>query len=320
MRVHITGVAGVLGSSLANHLHDKGYTVSGNDIVRPLEAWRLERSIKYIWKATEDLDYDDLYGVDIIIDCSLAVPDRPFGYLSPTHTLLGNLLPPLRLLEMFKGKETRPVFIYPSSFNVHYGLVNTTYREDTPLSPSSLYGWTKASAEMLYKTYEKMYDYKVIITRVGSAYGPKGRTDELVQKLIVKFMKSATVVLRSPHAKRLWTFSYDVLEFYDKLFEKIEESVGKTLVVAGNKGDRIVTNSELASMIKELMHSDTIIIPGPYEPGEVVDGKPVSFLIDASYTRQFLNWQPKYTLEEGLKITIDWFKTWWSNGHQNSQR
>jgi CDP-glucose 4,6-dehydratase len=148
----------------------------------------------------------------------------------------------------------------------------------------------------------------VIITRVGSCFGPKGRSDELPHRLIIYALKNRKFYLRSPRAKRLWTYSRDAIRFYERLFEKLDECVGLTLHCAGNKNNEILENIELARMVKKLTNDDMEIIEGEYELGEIVDGKPIEFQTDCSFTRELLGWKPKYSVEEGLRRTIEWFK------------
>lgn len=301
MRVWVCGIAGVLGSSLANTLSKEGYEVLGNDVVRREEAWRLEVEVPYLWKSTWDLTRKDLEGVDVVVDASIGFADRPFGDSSPLTTLWSNVMPIARLLEVVRRMEKKPVVVYPSSFNALYG--HRLIKESCLPSPTNLYGATKGIAELLCLTYLRAYEVPVIISRVGSAFGPKGRSDELPQRLIIFALKGKKFVLRSPYAKRLWTYSKDVMEFYLRLLERLDECVGKVLHCAGNKYDEIITNVELAERIKRFLPLEYEL--GEYEPGE----KGIDFKVDCSYTRELLGWKPKYSIGEGLKETIIWFES-----------
>ncbi len=311
MKVFITGIAGVLGSSLAHRLLSEGYDVAGNDIQRIDGAWRLYdimHDIKYLWKSTVDLEKSDIEGYDIIVDAGIGYADRPFGNSSPIEMFMGNLLPPIRLLELIRRLSKSPIVAYPSSFNALYGFKGK-YDEKTPVSPASVYGWSKSSAELLYQTYYREYGVKAIITRVGSAYGPMGREDELPHRMMIHLLKYKYFKLRSPYAKRLWSYSKDVMEFYSKLLPLAEEFIGNTLIVAGNKGDKIVTNDELSKIIMDALDIDGVTIEhGEYEPGELLDGKPIDFKVNAKKTRKAVGWSPSYTLEEGIRETAEWFK------------
>ncbi len=311
MKTFITGIAGVLGSNLAAMLVSLGYNVEGCDIVRKDEAWRLRPildKIAYFWKSTIDVGAE-VESADIIIDCGLGFADRPFGNDSPVSTTIGNIVPPLCLLERIRRMPRKPVIIYPSSFNSLYGHVGATFMENMSQFPTSVYGWTKASAEQLYTAYRIMYDLPIILTRVGSAYGERMRSDELVAKLIIhSFLGKEKFYLHSPRAKRLWTHIEDVLSFYDRLLNKLDSCIGETLHCAGNAGDRVLENAEIADMIVKTTGIRMEIIEGEYEPGETVFGTPIHFSIDSDHTRELLGWRPRVSLEDGIKRTVDWFK------------
>lgn len=317
MNILITGGAGVLGSSLCKMFVEKGYNVSVMDIIRKEEAWRLFdcfEKIRYNWKSEIDINVNDINGADIVFDCAIGSADRPFSSDSPMSASLSNLLPPMNLLETVKKKEKgRPIVVYPSSFNSLYGHNKSTMNENLLPLPTSVYGWTKASAELMYLSYHNAYSIPVIITRTASSFGPTGRSDELPHKLILSAIgNKESFLLKSPRAKRLWTYVGDVTSFYSKLVDRIDDLrdvvMGKILHLGGNKGDIILENIEFAKLIKKECGSEIELVESYYEEGEFVKGAPVSFSNDASWTRKLLGWEPQYTIESGLKMTIEWFR------------
>lgn len=310
MRVLVVGAAGVVGSALTERFLKMGMTVDCLDVCRLDEAWRLNDvrdRVRYLWKASNDLLRDELRGVDLIVDAGLGVADRPLGNTSPLYTVMTNIYPPLHLLETVSKINTgqMPIVIYPSSFNTLYGYPpDSQYGSDMLPNPSSVYGWTKAAAELLYMTYYRAHGVRCIVTRVGSGYGARMRSDELPARLMLNVLRGRTIRLRSPEAKRLWTYGEDIMNFYEKLIDDHKEYVGQTLHCAGNADNNIVTNMELAGLITKISgRSDVEIIPAEYEAGEMIDGKPVSFDID-SYSPL---WKPKFTLAEGMRLTLRWF-------------
>ena len=310
MRILVTGAAGVIGSALCDRFAGSGYAVRGVDICRIDEAWRLAGSrdrIEYRWKATNDLGRDDLAGIDAVIDCGLGVADRPFGGDSPSYTAASNVLPPLRLLEVASrmAPSEAPILVYPSSFNTLYGHpAGSRYTAGMQPLPSSLYGWSKAAVELLYASYHRSHGVRCVITRVGSGYGARMRSDEFPARLMLSALRGRAVTVRSPGAKRLWTYGEDVVEFYSRLVEVAGEYNGRTLHCAGNADGRIVDNMELARMVRGISGRDMDIEPGEYEPGEIVDGRPISFDIGGDAPL----WSPRFTLEEGMRRTLAWFK------------
>jgi len=276
LKALIAGGAGVLGSSLSWLLLRKGYQVTVMDIVRREEAWRLADlevlgDVNYVWKNVADVTADDVKGYDIVIDCAIGYADRPMGISSPTSVMFGNLLPPLRLLEALRLADFKGYAIYPSSFNALYGhMPGALFSEFSPPLPNNVYGWTKAATELLYRSYRRQYGLRTLVTRVGSAFGPRGRSDELPHRLIIYGLLGKRFTLRSPHAKRVWTYSEDAIGFYDRLLERLDdvyESGVFTLHLVGNKGDEVTTNVELAKRVKKYVPG-LDWVEGEYEPGE----------------------------------------------------
>ena len=312
MKALVAGGAGVLGSNLSWLLLKKGYQVTVMDIVRREEAWRLADlgvlgDVNYVWKNVADVTADDVKGYDLVIDCAIGYADRPMGISSPTSVTLGNLLPPLRLLEALRQADFKGYAIYPSSFNTLYGHRHgAVFSEFTPPLPNNVYGWTKSAAELLYHSYRRQYGLRTLVTRVGSAFGPRGRSDELPHRLIIYGLLGKRFTLRSPYAKRVWTYAEDVLGFYDRLLERLDdvyESGVFTLHLVGNKGDEVTTNVELAKRVKKYVPS-LDWVEGEYEPGE----RDVDFTYDSTLTRTLLKWSPQFSLDEGIERTVAWFK------------
>jgi len=221
--------------------------------------------------------------------------------------MLGNLLPPLRLLEALRQADFKGYAIYPSSFNALYGhRTGAVFSEFTPPLPNNVYGWTKGAAELLYHSYRRQYGLRTLVTRVGSAFGPRGRSDELPHRLIIYGLLGKRFTLRSPYAKRVWTYAEDAIGFYDRLLERLDdvyESGVFTLHLVGNKGDEVTTNVELAKRVKKYVPS-LDWVEGEYEPGE----RDVDFTYDSTLTRTLLKWSPQFSLDEGIERTVAWFK------------
>ena len=274
--------------------------------------------VEYRWKASQDLSQDDLDGIDLVVDCAIGFPDRPFGNGSPRGVISANLEPAVGLLESLRKLSSPPPVIYPSSFNTLYGT-RGLYDENTHVNPTSVYGWTKAAVEQLYRTYHYSFGIPVIITRVGSSYGEMMRTDELMAKIIMSNLQNREFSLKSPYSRRLWTYLGDVIGLYEAMIKRSDyghdmdflnkiESRNSIINVAGNAGDEILNNVEIANLIGEVMDSTSnITLNSYYEPGEMINGIPVEFTINAEWSRNLIGKAPEHTLREGIKKTVDWF-------------
>ena len=314
----------MLGSSLSELFLKLGDEVTVTDITRIDECWRLNEKgildqVEYKWKSSQDISQEDLDAVDLVIDCAIGFPDRPFGNESPKTAIGANLEPAVGLLESLRKLTCPPPVIYPSSFNALYGT-RGLYNEDTPVNPTSIYGWTKAAVEQLYRTYHHSFGIPVIITRVGSSYGEMMRSDELIAKLIISNLQNREFSLRSPYSKRLWTYLGDVISLYEAIVKKSDyghdvgflnkiESRNSIINVAGNARDEILNNVEVAKLVGEVMDSQpNVTLNNYYEPGEMINGLPVEFTVNAEWSRNLIGKAPEYTLREGFKRTADWFR------------
>ena len=321
MKVLVLGGAGELGSNFSKLCIDMGHEVTIVDLVRYFEAWRLQElaiadKVKYIWKSTLDLTRADLDTFTLILDCACQA-DRPLGTSSPRHTLMENLLGPLTLLETIRDSLAliaKPVIIYPSSSVEFLGVPKEEQpiTEKTHPKPTNLYGLTKWMAEELYLTYYRTFGTRCMIIRTGSCYGPMMRTDQFVAQCIIKCLRNEDVIVKSPSATRTYTYTGDVLEFYTLLLKRFEAEpdIFNGLIVdnGGNAENMPYSTIEVAKVIQRLTDAKSNLHQVGYEPGELVNGLPVYQHEESVVAPELLGWKPKYTLNEGLKETIEWFK------------
>ena len=340
--VLITGVAGELGSHLARLCLDLGFKVVGIDVVRFREAWRFkllnlhgEKNFTYIWKNVFDLDFTTLrkYAPWLIIQCD-AQPDRPAGELSPTWTFQQNVMSPLHLAKLVLENPVKPtLMIYPSSGVVWLGVPPSQQpvNEYTPPKPQGWYALSKYFAEEIYRNLRRTYGLNTLSIRTGSCYGPMGRSDQFLHRVIIEALREKEkIVVKSPLAARTYTFIEDALSLWRIVIEKTWNEpdwvsvcselreVDWTLLNAGNAENRPYTNVEVAKIIvEELVKSRSVVeVTHEYEPTELVydpkEGRKVPVKVWEDWTRsvsyRLLGWQPRYTLRDGLRKTIKWFE------------
>lgn len=314
----ILGIAGELGSHLAKLGINMGYSVKGFDIVRPHEAWRLHEmgifnKVRYTWKSVHDISKRDIRGATLLFDAA-CVADRQLGNNSPLFTLFENLVIPLRVLETVRNLDDPPICIYPSSANVYLGVPKEEQPliESTKPAPTGFYGWSKLAAEEMYLTYYRTYNTSSIVVRTGSCFYPMMRTAQLIGNCCIHFLSGKDFVLNAAEPTRTYTYGADVMDFYKLLFTALakdkDKFVGRVLHNGGNKEDRPYSNLEIAQMIKVLTESDNKIIISDPEIGEVVKGEYVYQWERSPLAKELLGWSPCWTVEDGLKETIAWFK------------
>lgn len=256
-----------------------------------------------MWKATEDLTAEDLAPYDVIIYASEPTADRPLGNSSPSFVMSRAFLPLQRILDYFIRNSHRDIsLIYLSSFNALYGEKEISLA--TRPSPTNFYGWMKASEELLVETYKRMYTSlakRLYVTRVSSAYGPGMRLDEMIAQMIIQALTKDSVLVRSPTAKRIWTYNKNVAEYYVKFLEEIDSRDRFIYHLVGDKDfTQPLTNIEIAKWILDIIgYKNKPIVLGETELGE----ENVDFTVNPDPL-----WNPKYTFEEGIKATYEYVK------------
>jgi nucleoside-diphosphate-sugar epimerase len=327
--VVVLGGAGELGSNFAKVCIDKGLSVKVIDIVREREAWRhkwlgITEDVEYVWKSTFDLERNDLKGSSLILDAACQ-PDRPLGTSSPIYTQLINLTGPTRILEVLSKMETPPTTIYPSSSNIFIGVPpeQQPLVETTIPRPINYYAWSKLAAEQMYQTYSNIHKkMNNIIIRTGSCFGPGMRSDQMVANCILHMLNGEVFNVRSPGASRTYTYTGDVLRFYDKMIDMIDvdpdflKVYNNVIHNGGNNEDVAYTTIDIARKIRDLVIEKCNVTssglrPDDYECGETHhDGTPVMQYEKSIVAEKALGWKPQFTVEQGLRETIDWFDTY----------
>ena len=182
-----------------------------------------------------------------------------------------------------------------------YGALGKTgmFTETTPLSPNSPYSASKASADMIVRSYHETYGLPVNITRCSNNYGPYQFPEKLIP-LMINNCRSG---------KRLPVYG-DGMQIRDWLHVSDHCSAINTVLNKGINGEiyNIGGNNEKANIdivkliVKELGASEDLIEYVKDRPGH--DRR---YAIDNTKITTQLDWKPKYTFENGTHETIQWY-------------
>ncbi|KAE9599444.1 putative UDP-glucose 4,6-dehydratase [Lupinus albus] len=185
---------------------------------------------------------------------------------------------------------------------------NVGNHEASQLLPTNPYSATKAGAEMLAMAYHRSYDLPIITTRGNNVYGPNQYPEKLVPKLILRAMKGEKFPIHGDGFNvRSYLYCSDVAEAFDVILHKGE--IGEIYNI-GTKKERSVL--DVASDICKLFKLD------PKESIEFVKDRPFNdkrYFLDDQKLKQ-LGWEDRTCWEEGLKMTIEWYKknpNWWGD-------
>ncbi len=307
MRVLITGVAGFIGSHLAERFVKEGFYVIGMDNFltgNPDNIAHLFEKKNFRFIHYNVVNYIYVEGpVDLVVH--LACPASPVDYMNhPIHTMKVDSLGTLNTLGFAKLKGSRYVFASSSevygSAQVHpqpedyWGYVN-------PVGPRSVYDEAKRFSEALCMAYHREHGLDVRIARIFNTYGPRMRRKDgrVIPTFVERALKGEPLPIYGDGSQtRSFCYIDDLVEGLFRL--SVKEGLAGTVVNLGNPEE--VSILEVAKRVIELTNSSSKI-----EFLQPRDDDPPRRCPDISKAKSLLCWSPEVTLRDGLKRTTDWF-------------
>ena len=176
---------------------------------------------------------------------------------------------------------------------------NILFTEKTPLNPSSPYSASKASADMLVKSYYRTYSLPITISRCSNNYGPYQHLEKLIPLMISKAINNDNLpVYGNGLNVRDWLHVYDHCTAIDLIIH--EGKIGEIYNIGGNNEK---SNIDVVKIIlKELGKSEKLIKYVNDRPGH-----DLRYAIDSTKIKTTLNWNPVYSFEKGILDTIKWY-------------
>ncbi|MBJ7995502.1 dTDP-glucose 4,6-dehydratase [Bacillus mycoides] len=217
-----------------------------------------------------------------------------------------NVIGTVTLLELVK-KYSHIKLVQVSTDEVYGSLGKTgKFIEETPLAPNSPYSSSKASSDMIALSYYETYQLPVIITRCSNNYGPYQYPEKLIPLMVTNALEGKKLPLYGDGLNvRDWLHVTDHCSAIDTILHK--GCVGEVYNIGGNNEK---TNVDVVEQIIKLLGKTKKDIEF------VTDrlGHDRRYAIDAQKMKNEFEWEPKYTFEQGLKETVEWYKNnvdWW---------
>ncbi|GBD03917.1 Bifunctional polymyxin resistance protein ArnA [bacterium HR19] len=308
MRVLITGVAGFIGSHLAEKFLEEDFYVIGMDNFitgSPENISNLIENPNFRFIKYDVTNFIYVSGkIDVILH--FASPASPKDYFkNPIHTMKVGSIGTLNTLGLAKEKKAR--YVLASTSEVYgdplvHPQTETYWGNVNPVGPRGVYDEAKRFAEALSMAYFREHKVDVRIARIFNTYGERMREDD--GRIIPSFISSA---LRNQpiriygDGKQTRSFCY-VKDLVEAIFKmSIQDGLAGEVFNVGNPQEFTVL--EVANIIKEIIGSKSEIVFEPPLQDDPKRRKP-----DISKIKRILNWEPKTPFKDGLKKTIDWFK------------
>lgn len=308
-KVLVTGGAGFIGSNLAEALIDRGAKVSIVDNFVTGFRENLEEirgSFEFIEADIADREYavKAVSDVDVIFH-EAALPSVPRSVANPVETHEACVNGTFNLLVAAKETGVRR-FIYAASSSA-YGDQPTLPKVETmkpePLSP---YAAAKLVGEYYCQVFSKVYGLETISLRYFNVFGPRQNPSSqysgVISRFIDAFMKDASpVIYGDGEQSRDFTYIANVVDANIKAMEATQ-GIGEVMNVAN--GER-VSLLELVDVMKRVTgRTDVAADFQPERKGDVKHSQ-----ADNSRAKEWLGYEKLVGLEEGIRETIDWWKS-----------
>jgi dTDP-glucose 4,6-dehydratase len=305
-RVVITGVAGFIGSHLAEALLDLDYTVIGIDNLLTGDTANIAHLVNRDFTFIK-LDVTNFIYVEGHVDCvlHLASPASPLDYLQwPIPTLKVGALGTHKALGLATAKRAR--FVLASTSEVYGDPIEHPQRETywgnvNPVGPRGVYDEAKRFAEAMTAAYQRIHDVDTKIVRIFNTYGPRMRLNDgrAVPAFASQALRNEDVTIFGDGSQtRSFTYITDLVDGIIKLLLSKEHGP----INIGNPHE--MTIKEIAETIIRMTGSKSKLTYKPLPTDDPRQRKP-----DITLARTLLHWEPKVALAEGLVKTLDYFRT-----------
>ncbi len=306
-RILVTGGAGFLGSHLCDRLVSHGhdvicldnfFTSQKSNVAHLLGKPNFElirHDITHeIW-----LEVDEIY--------NLACPAAPGHYqYNPIKTMKTSVLGAINVLGMAKRCRAK---VFQASTSEVYGdptehPQRETYRGNVnPIGPRACYDEGKRAAETLFFDYHRMNRVNIRVVRIFNTYGPRMHPFDgrVVSNFIRQALRGEDITLFGDgNQSRSFCFVDDLIDGFVRMMNAPDDLVGP--VNLGNPGE--VSMKQLAELVIELTGSKSRIVHKPLPADD-----PSRRCPDITLARARLGWEPRVALRDGLKKTIEYFRT-----------
>jgi nucleoside-diphosphate-sugar epimerase len=306
----VTGAAGFIGSRVATSLLTEGHTVTGidclNDAYDPkMKFWRLSSLNKFEKFTLFENDISDsipswtleFEGVEAVIHLAARAGVRQ-SVLTPELYLTANVNGTLNVLEACRKYEVKS-FILASTSSLYGASREQPYSEESESSKTlSPYAASKKAAETLTHTYHYLYGLNTQILRFFTVYGPAGRPDMSIFRFIQSIVDGKELTLFGDGGERDFTYVDDTA---DGVIRATRLN-GYNVINLGS--DRPIRIQKVIEIIENVVGKTATISVKERDPSDVP-----STWANISLARELLNWTPRTSIEDGIKLAVDWYLT-----------
>lgn len=315
----VTGVAGFIGSHLAQHALAQGWHVIGIDSLNDYYDVALKQDRLAALQGQQGFSFQQL---DLSQESSLpaitalshvthivhlaAQAGVRYALQAPLAYVDSNVRGHTVMLEAARQLPNLLHFIYASSSSVYGRNTKVPFAETDPVTqPASLYAATKRSCELVSESYANLYDVPQTGLRFFTVYGPHGRPDMAYYSFAQKLMQGQPITIYGDGSmRRDFTYIADIIAGIWSVVRQAPTQPHQLLNL-GNTQPRSVL--ELVAALEAAFGRSASLDYADVPPGDVVQT-----YADINKAAQQFGYQPATSLENGISLFADWFKTYYS--------
>jgi NAD dependent epimerase/dehydratase len=309
MKVLITGAGGFIGSHLSEHLVEHGHKVKVIVRYNSRSDWGLlellpKQRLNEIEIVMGDLRDGDAVrsaakDVNIIFHLGSLIA-IPYSYIHPRETIETNIMGTLNILTAARENGVEKV-IHVSTSEVYGTALYVPIDEKHPLQGQSPYSASKIGADMIAESFYRSFKLPVAIARPFNVFGPRQSARAVIPAIISQALSKDQIYLGSLHPTRDYTYIDDTIEAFIKIAESAS-AVGDVINIGSNFE---ISIGDIAKKVVSIIGKDKEVLVDPKrirpQKSEVE-----RLWCDNAKAKQLLEWEPKISFDEGLKMTVAW--------------
>jgi len=318
-KVVVTGGYGFIGSNLIKYLLKKNYFIINIDkLSYSANLYNLKdiKTNNYIFIKSDIgnkkkiISVLNKYKPKIIFNLAAETHvdrsiDSPLPFINNNFLSVFNLLEAIRFHN--KKNKNKTKLIHISTDEVYGDIVNKHKRADEKYSyqPSSPYAASKASSDLLIKSYIRTYNFPAIISNCSNNYGPRQFPEKIIPKLIFNIINNKPLpIYGSGLNSREWIYVEDHCKALEIL--SIKGKIGENYNIGSNKN---INNIQLVKLILKIMKEKLTTINKKVKIQFVKDrpGHDMRYALNSNKIYKKFKWKSSTEINDGLKKTIDWY-------------
>lgn len=308
-QVLVTGADGFIGSHLTEQLLKQGYRVRALSYYNSFNNWGwLEEIYPHSNLEVVSGDIRDPFfckstveGVDTVFHLAALIA-IPYSYIAPDSYVDTNIKGTLNICQA--AKELGGIRVLHTSTSEVYGTAQyVPIDEKHPKQPQSPYSASKIGADAMALSFYNSFSLPVTVVRPFNTYGPRQSARAIIPTIITQILAGAKQIkLGDLTPTRDLNFVSDICDGFIAIANS-SSTIGREINVASNSE---ISIANLVTLISKLMGKEIETIT---EEQRIRPEKSEVFRLfgDNRLITELTGWKPKTKLEDGLKITIDWF-------------